>query len=1113
MAIMVPEAPRSSNKAEKQVFACLETYLPDRAVVYHNKEVHGHEFDFCIVMPEAPILIIEVKGWEETGRIVVKQDVEKVIFQPHDGEKQAYEYPKNQSRMYRFALLKKIRQEYNDNPKIFDVVCFPYISKEYFRKNRLDLISGGQEWALLREDLETREAFITKIKQVLDKAPQFGGYILNEQMFRDVRLLFESIEHIELTDTRLRREACRTKTKDPTSSARNYYSILSYVDDLQEVDALLEEYKRGTKLFLLAQGAAVYDQILQRFQECLRAMNLTYSRGQLRIESAGQPFTIDRACYGSNAHTYHAFNFFITYPGRGEACQGSGERCQVKDGLPEEVEKHSDILDEFDQASGFNFNQYKLEHADTEKHLLVVAGAGTGKTFSMISRLTYLQYMKAYTPEDYAERIAMLTFTNEAADTMKSRLKTCFQNYYMLTRDYAWFAFAERVDSMTISTIHSFSKAILQKHASSLGYGKDIAIVSGDYERKEYIEEALENFCRKKIEEDPGFAAKVSIPVHNLKSILLEILNKLYRKNVSILDQPLDFKEPQGSEMGQIFHDMVKDVLQEAESRYQLQLLEESKIHLNDLINKLRQLMRSSGVDFAHAKMAYLFVDEFQDTDNTQIELIKELQARIGLKYFVVGDVKQCIYRFRGAEEIAFRELVDLPLPPDWQWFPMNKNYRSDRKLLTIYEKYFLKWGRYKKLVYLARRDRLIGQVGLNGNREEEDLFRIIELQSPWDKEALANALIQEIRARSNEIKERIEEGHALKEEERTLAILVRSNMEAQAVYEVGKNASQYGGSGSIFIEVDTGGDLFFSDPSIDLYKLVLALKYPSSPEYLFNLSTSSYFPGQFDLAQLYGEDDPEKLEYLVETINNYIEACLDLSRSTEEKPSSWMGWVESLKYQPVLKILRAFIGTLRPWDSFAASYESSQEEADKARLYYKRNLELVFEKLAGRMNTDYLTLNSLEQYLKIKITTGQEEKAREAKAPAHDRDVRILCSTVHKAKGLEFDTVIMPYGYRRINEVSPNSEVELFIDGNNVGYRIFYADKEAGKAAIVLQNSYYDAEQERMERMREETRILYVAMTRAIRNFTFFRYRAVKNLNTWQGMLKQGGTSTDART
>ena len=76
-----------------------------------------------------------------------------------------------------------------------------------------------------------------------------------------------------------------------------------------------------------------------------------------------------------------------------------------------------------------------------------------------------------------------------------------------------------------------------------------------------------------------------------------------------------------------------------------------------------------------------MFVDEFQDTDDVQIDAISQIAKLLQYKLFVVGDVKQCIYRFRGAKENAFKQL-GADNNPEWQTYSLYKNYRTDAQLL-----------------------------------------------------------------------------------------------------------------------------------------------------------------------------------------------------------------------------------------------------------------------------------------------------------------------------------------------------------------------------------------------------------------------------------------------
>lgn len=112
------------------------------------------------------------------------------------------------------------------------------------------------------------------------------------------------------------------------------------------------------------------------------------------------------------------------------------------------------ILKKLSEQSQFNFEQYEVEHASTEKNIVIRAGAGTGKTYTMISRIGFICYTQSVPLRKMADRIVMITFTNEAADQMEEKLKIYFRNCYLLTSNPDYLEMISRIDHMQISTIH-----------------------------------------------------------------------------------------------------------------------------------------------------------------------------------------------------------------------------------------------------------------------------------------------------------------------------------------------------------------------------------------------------------------------------------------------------------------------------------------------------------------------------------------------------------------------------------------------------------------------------------------------------------------------------------
>lgn len=131
---------------------------------------------------------------------------------------------------------------------------------------------------------------------------------------------------------------------------------------------------------------------------------------------------------------------------------------------------------------------------------------------------------------------------------------------------------------------------------------------------------------------------------------------------------------------------------------------------------------------------------------------------------------------------------------------------------------------------------------------------------------------------------------------------------------------------------------------------------------------------------------------------------------------------------------------------------------------------------------------------LHINITTGTEAKSRDV--VTEFSDIRVLCTTVHKSKGLEYGLVILPFTDSEIGSIRKNSVDVTYIDGK-VGYCL------TGDKSVEICNDFYHSALEIKEKQMEEARILYVAMTRAINRFIWFT-RTDSNTQSWGSLLKE---------
>jgi len=167
------------------------------------------------------------------------------------------------------------------------------------------------------------------------------------------------------------------------------------------------------------------------------------------------------------------------------------------------------------------------------------------------------------------------------------------------------------------------------------------------------------------------------------------------------------------------------EVIIAAEIEYKARIQESNKIDLRETMIILNDVVNQKDKEKTHLDYRYIFIDEFQDTDDAQIDSFLKIQQLIGMncKLFVVGDLKQSIYRFRGATISAFKRLNATP--DKWEEHTININYRTDSRLLEIMDEIFQEMGASVWLPYSFDTDHLVSN--LSNCAKEEDMFECVE--------------------------------------------------------------------------------------------------------------------------------------------------------------------------------------------------------------------------------------------------------------------------------------------------------------------------------------------------------------------------------------------------
>jgi len=273
--------------------------------------------------------------------------------------------------------------------------------------------------------------------------------------------------------------------------------------------------------------------------------------------------------------------------------------------------------------------------AATEGPVLVVAGAGSGKTRVLTHRIAHLIRDHGVSP--YA--ILAITFTNKAANEMRDRVARLVGG---VSR------------GMWVSTFHSACVRILRRDASVLGYKSQFTIYD-DLDSRRLIE-----YCVRDLDLDPK-----RFPPKGIRAAISNAKNEL-----------VDFESFASQGTGP-YHEKVADVYR----LYQQRMLEASAMDFDDLLMVTVELFGAFPKVLAHYqdRFRYVLVDEYQDTNHAQYRLVQMLAAK-SHNLCVVGDSDQSIYAFRGAD---IRNILEFERDyPDAKVIVLDRNYRSPQTIL-----------------------------------------------------------------------------------------------------------------------------------------------------------------------------------------------------------------------------------------------------------------------------------------------------------------------------------------------------------------------------------------------------------------------------------------------
>ena len=273
----------------------------------------------------------------------------------------------------------------------------------------------------------------------------------------------------------------------------------------------------------------------------------------------------------------------------------------------------------------------------TDGPLLILAGAGSGKTRVLTHRIAYLIDERGVNPWN----ILAITFTNKAAEEMRQRVDSLV---------------SFGAESIWVSTFHSACVRILRRFIDRLGYDNRFTIYDTDDQKT-----LMKEVCRK---------VDIDTKVYKERNLLAAVSSA---KNEMI--PPDEFELNAGGDFGQL---KIAKVYRE----YEAQLKANNALDFDDLLVKTVQLLETQPdvLEYYQERFRYIMVDEYQDTNTVQFRLVRLLAGKYR-NLCVVGDDDQSIYKFRGAN---IRNILDFEHEfPDAHVVRLEQNYRSTGNILN----------------------------------------------------------------------------------------------------------------------------------------------------------------------------------------------------------------------------------------------------------------------------------------------------------------------------------------------------------------------------------------------------------------------------------------------
>ena len=592
-------------------------------------------------------------------------------------------------------------------------------------------------------------------------------------------------------------------------------------------------------------------------------------------------------------------------------------------------------------------HQQKEAVTHTTGPLLIVAGAGTGKTTVITKRIVHLINQKKAKPEE----ILAVTFTDKAAGEMEERVDRLLPYGYI---------------DLWISTFHSFCERVLRDHALDIGLSTDFKLLDPT---------AAWLLIRQKLEE---FNLDYYRPLGNQTRFVHALINHFSRcKDQGIYPQEyLEYADSLKTNLTDLKEGPETERLKEVATAYhvyQRLLLGNNSLDFGDLINYCLKLFQKRPLilDKFRNKFKYILVDEFQDTNWAQYELVKIL-ASPDNNLTVSADDDQAIYRWRGA---SFNNIIQFKKDfLDTKEVFLIQNYRSAQNILDLsYD--FIKANDPNRLEYVSKINKK-----LKAAQTKEGTIEHMHFKDSYE----------ETQGVINKIAEIVKEGKDVSFSD--FVILVRANDHATAFTRALERAN-------FPYQFLASRGLYAKPIILDIISYFKLLdNYHESPALYRILNLPFLNISAQDIARI-NQYARRKTKSLYEALNE-LPLIFGVSPQTNQKVNLVLGLIkkqtELTRSRNISEILVSFLK-----DSGYLKYLLDRESKQQLDLINQFHQKI---KNFEEANIDSSLKNFMES-LNMELESGEQGKLRFDPDQGPDM-VRVM--TIHSAKGLEFKYVFL---------------------------------------------------------------------------------------------------------